>query len=324
MSALRVLTYHRIGRQEESPGQSPATLSASAESFAAQMRMIAARFHPVSLEQVLASLDGGEALPSRAVLVTFDDATECFGRSAWPILRSLRVPATLFVPTAFPESDREFWWDTLYRLVEAAGSDASSGSSRWIDSATRLLQTPWGELPVATAAERRQTWRRLADAFHQGPFEEAVRWLRAAAAEGGLEARRSPVLAWSELRKLRDEGVALAPHTRTHPPLTAVAGDVLNAELTGARDDLRRELGASWPATAYPGGFCDAAVTQAAAASGMRLGFTTCRGANRWPPRDGLRLRRINVGQRSGPVKLALQLSLPTPLFNSLCDWRGL
>ncbi len=324
MSTLRVLTYHRIGRREESPGQSPATLSASAESFAAQMRMIAARFRPVSLEQVLASLDGGAALPARAVLVTFDDATECFGRSAWPILRSLRVPATLFVPTAFPESDREFWWDTLYRLVEAAGNAVSNGSSRWIDRASRLLPTPWGELPVATAAARRQTWRRLAAAFHRGPFEDAARWLRAAAEEGGLESVRSPVLAWPELRKLRDEGVALAPHTRTHPPLTAVAGDVLRVELTGARDDLQRELGVSWPATAYPGGFCDAAVTQAAAASGIRLGFTTCRGANRWPPRDRLRLRRMNVGQRTGPVKLALQLSLPTRLFNSLCDVRGL
>jgi peptidoglycan/xylan/chitin deacetylase (PgdA/CDA1 family) len=155
--------------------------------------------------------------------------------------------------------------------------------------------------------------------FHAGPFEAAARWLDETAAQHELKPRRSPVLTWPELRRLRDDGVALAPHTRTHPPLTAVDRDTLTSELIGARDDLVREVGAAWPAIAYPGGFCDAEVTHAAEAAGMRLGFTTRRGANDWPSSDPLRLRRINVGQRSGPGKLAVQLSLPCPLFNGLC-----
>ena len=328
MSALRVLTYHRIGRLEESPGMSPATLSATAESFADQMRMVVRRFQPVSLEQVLASLDGGPSLPTRAVLVTFDDATECFARHAWPVLRELRVPATLFVPTAFPESDREFWWDTLHRLVSVAGQLAAGqlaagqlaaglrASSNW---STEMWTTPWGSMAVGSEAKRRQTWRRLAAAFRDGPFERSLRWLRESAARCSLEPRRSPVLSWSELRRLRDEGVAIAPHTRTHPPLTAVDAATLRDELQGARDDLARELGDCWPALAYPGGFCDSQVVEAARAAGLRLGFTTRRGANPWPTADRLQLRRINVGRRSGAGRLALQLSLPSPLFNGLC-----
>jgi peptidoglycan/xylan/chitin deacetylase (PgdA/CDA1 family) len=328
MSALRVLTYHRIGRLEESPGMSPATLSATAESFADQMRMVVRRFKPVSLEQVLASLDGGPSLPARAVLVTFDDATECFARHAWPVLRELRVPATLFVPTAFPESDREFWWDTLHRLVSVASQSAAGqsvagqsvaglrASSNW---STEMWRTPWGSMAVGSEAERRQTWRRLAAAFRDGPFERSLRWLRESAARCSLEPRRSPVLSWSELRRLRDEGVAIAPHTRTHPPLTAVDAATLRDELQGARDDLARELGDCWPALAYPGGFCDSQVVEAARAAGLRLGFTTRRGANPWPTADRLQLRRINVGRRSGAGRLALQLSLPSPLFNGLC-----
>jgi peptidoglycan/xylan/chitin deacetylase (PgdA/CDA1 family) len=318
MSALRVLTYHRIGRLEESPGMSPATLSATAESFADQMRMVVRRFQPVSLEQVLASLDGGPSLPTRAVLVTFDDATECFARHAWPVLRELRVSATLFVPTAFPESDREFWWDTLHRLVTVAGQSVASlrASSNW---STEMWTTPWGSMAVGSEVQRRQTWRRLATAFRDGPFERSLRWLRESAARCSLEPRRSPVLSWSELRRLRGEGVAIAPHTRTHPPLTAVDAATLREELQGARDDLVRELGDCWPALAYPGGFCDSQVVEAARAAGLRLGFTTRRGANPWPTADRLQLRRINVGRRSGAGRLALQLSLPSPLFNGLC-----
>jgi peptidoglycan/xylan/chitin deacetylase (PgdA/CDA1 family) len=285
--------------------------------------MVVRRFKPVSLEQVLASLDGGPSLPTRAVLVTFDDATECFARHAWPVLRELRVPATLFVPTAFPESNREFWWDTLHRLVTVAGQLAAGqsvaglrASSNW---STEMWTTPWGSMAVGSEAERRQTWRRLATAFRDGPFERSLRWLRESAARCSLEPRRSPVLSWSELRRLRDEGVAIAPHTRTHPPLTAVDAATLREELQGARDDLVRELGDCWPALAYPGGFCDSQVVEAARAAGLRLGFTTRRGANPWPTADRLQLRRINVGRRSGAGRLALQLSLPSPLFNGLC-----
>ena len=313
MSTLRVLTYHRIGQLDESPNMSPATLSASAEAFVAQMRMVAQRFQPVSLEQVLTSIDGGLALPARAVLVTFDDATVCFARHAWPVLRELHVPATLFVPTAFPGSDREFWWDRLHRLIQAAGQSWPSGTS------SEMWRTPWGAMAVGSAAARRQAWRRLAAGFVHGPFEQALRWLRESAARCSLEPRRSPVLSWPELRRLRDEGVAIAPHTRTHPPLTAINAAALTDELNGARDDLARELGDCWPAIAYPGGFCNEQVVVATQAAGMRLGFTTRRGTNHWPAAEPLRLRRINVGRRSGPGRLAIQLSLPGPLFNGLC-----
>lgn len=313
MSALRVLTYHRLGQQGDSPGMSPATLSASGEAFAAQMRMIAQQFQPVSLEQVLASIDGGAPLPSRAVLVTFDDATDCFARLAWPVLRELRVPATLFVPTSFPESDREFWWDTLHRLVQTASRSAFMGQS------SEPWRTPWGAMAVDSDAACRETWRRLATAFHAGNFEQSLRWLQESADRCQLPPLRSPVLGWAELRRLRDEGVAIAPHTRTHPPLTAVDAETVRNELAGARDDLSRELGDCWPAIAYPGGFCDEQVIEATQAAGMRLGFTTLRGANRWPRCDRWRLRRINVGRRSGPSRLAWQLSLPGPLLNGLC-----
>ena len=68
---------------------------------------------------------GGAPLPRGAVLVTFDDAYEDFGDEAWPVLRRHGVPVTLFVPTAFPDSGRRFWWDRLFaRAARRARADA--------------------------------------------------------------------------------------------------------------------------------------------------------------------------------------------------------
>jgi peptidoglycan/xylan/chitin deacetylase (PgdA/CDA1 family) len=111
---LRVLTYHRIDSYHGDPLRDRPELTVTPEQFQFQMRTIAKSFHVVSLSQVLEAADGGRPLPVCAVLFTFDDAYSNVGTVAWPIMRELGVPATIFVPTGFPElSKRFFWWDRL-------------------------------------------------------------------------------------------------------------------------------------------------------------------------------------------------------------------
>src|SRR5262245_53693435 len=101
---LRVLTYHRVAEPEEFPWLDPRLISSTPEAFDWQMRFLAGHHNVVSVEQVLNAAHGGKKLPKRAVLITFDDAYSCFGIHAWPILKRHRLPASLFVPTAYPEN----------------------------------------------------------------------------------------------------------------------------------------------------------------------------------------------------------------------------
>src|SRR4051795_1308993 len=116
---LRVLTYHRVLPRDVSC--SPSTVSASPDVFEAQMRHLARAYRVVSSDEVIASLNAGAALPHRAVLITFDDGCLDFGTIAWPILRRYRLPATVFVPTAYPDHpERVFWWDRLHAALTAS------------------------------------------------------------------------------------------------------------------------------------------------------------------------------------------------------------
>src|SRR4051812_42228651 len=96
---LAILTYHRIGQPEHGP---PGIISATPNDFEEQLRPPAGSGRAISPAALLAARAGGAPLPRHPVLVTFDDAYADFGLEAWPVLRRLGVPVTLFVPTAFP------------------------------------------------------------------------------------------------------------------------------------------------------------------------------------------------------------------------------
>jgi peptidoglycan/xylan/chitin deacetylase (PgdA/CDA1 family) len=93
---LRVLMYHKIN---DLPGN-PTTVPTSV--FDEQMAFIRELgYRPVALDAVLAHYLERKPLPSKAVLLTFDDGYRDNLENAAPILRRHGYPAVLFVPLAY-------------------------------------------------------------------------------------------------------------------------------------------------------------------------------------------------------------------------------
>ena len=297
---LAVLTYHRVDRPEARPDLMPGLISASPEAFAEQVSVLASQYTPVSLAQVLDALHEPRRLPERAVLVTFDDAYTDFAVHAWPVLRAAGVPATLFVPTAFPDRPGAgFWWDRLWRAVAT-----SARPSMHVDSDVRL--------PLGTPDERARAMSTLRDRIKTMPHDRAMDEVDRLTAEldpdsGALPAAPS-VLGWDALRGLAAEGVTMASHTRTHPLLDRVSQEVAVEEIAGGRTDLEREVGPTPPVLAYPSGAHGGGAVDAARQAGMLLAVTTERGGNDLRHADPLLIRRINVGRRTAVPLVRAQL----------------
>jgi peptidoglycan/xylan/chitin deacetylase (PgdA/CDA1 family) len=115
---VTVLAYHLVGAGTDSPVDLPRGV------FRAQMEELRAGARAVPLAAAVAWLKSlrspqspagprdetaspaGEIAPAGddrrpVVAVTFDDAYENFYAHAWPVLRELAIPATLFVPVGF-------------------------------------------------------------------------------------------------------------------------------------------------------------------------------------------------------------------------------
>jgi peptidoglycan/xylan/chitin deacetylase (PgdA/CDA1 family) len=297
--SLAVLTYHRVAPPGERPDLHPGLVSATPEAFDAQMAgLTRAGARPVSLADVLAHRRDGTPLPERAVLVTFDDGYADFSEHAWPVLHHHGIPVVLFVPTGFPGTERTFWWDRLHHaLTSTARRDQLA-----------LAERPGEPFALSTAAERRQTFRRLRAVVKAEPHERAMALVDELVADLGVAEPAPATLSWDRLASLREEGVTLAPHSRSHALLHRVGAAQLADEVRGSVDDLRRAVGDAPPAFAFPSGGYDDQAVAAVREAGIELAFTTDRGVNPMPGADWLRLRRVNVGGRTSPALIRAQL----------------
>jgi peptidoglycan/xylan/chitin deacetylase (PgdA/CDA1 family) len=70
-----------------------------------------------------------------------------------------------------------------------------------------------------------------------------------------------PLLDWATLGRLREQGVSLGAHSRTHPDLTGLASDRLEDEVRGSAEMIARETGVRPSTFAYPYGRVDSRAT---------------------------------------------------------------
>lgn len=118
--SARVLCYHAIGT-------GTTELSVTRTDFERQMNEVAERYAPVDLRTFRTAQHDPSTWPENAVLVTFDDALACVFSDAFPVLERLRIPFTVFVPTAFVagmfpiEADRlpTLSWSQILQLVDS-------------------------------------------------------------------------------------------------------------------------------------------------------------------------------------------------------------
>lgn len=251
---LLVLTYHAV---------------TDAVTFEKHMSFLATNYQPVDIHDVLKAVNGsGPPLPPRALLVTFDDAYRSFGECAWPLMRRYGMPAMVFVPTAFPgATDNVFWWD---RLEEAVLTTARRDA----------LDSPAGSLPLQTDAQRRESLKQLKKCLWGMPQTELLAWVHELCGRLGVTESCSRVLGWDQLRRLKQQGVTLAPHSRTHPDMSRLSREEARDEIAGSFEDLQKEIGTVLPIFAYPGGYYNRETLMALAQESFLLAFATLRGTN--------------------------------------------
>jgi len=305
---LRILAYHRVAELRDTPTVDSRTVSATPEGFARHMEHLARFYRVVSMPEVLEAVEKRTPLPKRAVLITFDDAYADFAEIAWPILKQFRLPATMFVPTAYSnQPERAFWWDRLYQAFAAT-------------SRTQINVPPLGHLPLVPLDQKRRSLRTIQNHLTTIPDCEAMRLMDSLCAELGPSCvQGGSVLTWNQLRELAREGLTLGSHTRTHAIMTQVTTERMREEVQGSQEDLQREIGACLPIFCYPNGNHNDTVVSVLREQGIRLAFTTLSGPNKLDSLDLLRLRRTIIMPRNTPAIFRLRL---LPLGIHLDTWR--
>jgi peptidoglycan/xylan/chitin deacetylase (PgdA/CDA1 family) len=282
---LRILIYHRIADADTDTELEPGLISASPAEFAEQMHLLASNYNPVSLNDLIDAQAGRSTLPSKAVLVTFDDGYEDFAECAWPIMREHNIPATLFVPTAFPAGQPlGFWWDRLhYALMQSPLNEVHI--------------EPFGKLTLGDAAQRRGVYKQLRNRVKMLPHKDAMDWLENTINLLGEVPALNRVLTWQALQSLAEEGVSICSHGESHALMTRLSTPELEDDLQTSLHCIEHKLAhAAGPrVVAYPANAFDEKVASLASRAGYLLGFGGQRGINRIPSNHPMNLQRLPV-----------------------------
>jgi peptidoglycan/xylan/chitin deacetylase (PgdA/CDA1 family) len=295
-----VLMYHRV-LPPDADTFSHYGIVISPDAFARQMQFLKRHFRLLTPEQFGSELTGS-GFGRRRCLVTFDDGWQDNHRHALPVLKKHKIPAVIFVATAFVGTTNTFWQERLTRLLFVASRSTSVG-----EDVLRELNALDSRSMDAAAAEYRL--RNLVTSLKQREpkiKERLIERLEADAKRVGRNASdpgEDRFLSWGEVRNLRDSGlVTVGSHAHTHTPLPTLGYAGAKIELARAQRELRDHGIPPTSICAYPNGNVDDAVAAAARDAGITLGFATGHGRVSNGD-DPLRLRRINVHGRSSSTR---------------------
>ena len=286
-SGVLAFNYHRVG-------DGRGTLfdrglwSADAESFADQLRCWKSCLDVISpddLPDVLSRRRG------RYALVTFDDGYRDNYETAFPILRTEKVPAAFFVSTGFLDSPRLPWWDEIAWMVRTSRR-ASILLPGWIP----------GELTF-DEPDREQAVRALLVAYKAMAAESTDRFV-AAIAEATGSGRPGPGhagklwMTWDMVREMKKSGMVIAGHTLSHVVLARSSRKRQQEEISGCAARLSAELGDPMRHFSYPVGSrtsFDAVTVACLREAGVRFAFSYYGGFRRFSDWDDYDIRRVAI-----------------------------
>jgi peptidoglycan/xylan/chitin deacetylase (PgdA/CDA1 family) len=291
-----VLRYHAVTEGSAEVPYATPEICLPVDVFRLQMAFVRRAYRVVPLDELVLALAAGRPLPPRALAVTFDDGYADNHRLAFPVLRSLGLPATIYVATGGLDDGTPLWTSAVRALVLAASSP--------------VLEVPGlGSVTIGERGRRHDGVRALTRALVPLSAADRAARVEAAAAAAGVDVRRAlagAMLRWDDVRALANAGWTIGAHTVSHPNVALADPAEAEAEIAASRDQLAAAIGSPVLDFAYPntGGqhrYHGPEVVAILRRLGFRSAVTSHNGALR-PGLDPFTIPRLGVSPRLGPV----------------------
>jgi len=302
---LWVVTYHYV--RDLRATRYPKIKGLDTKAFRTQIAYLRERCEIASLESALAFLAGRYAPPKDLCLLTFDDGLKEHYEVVAPLLQGCGAQGVFALITrcaegtwVAPAHKNHFLMATsslqAYRAsYEACLRDRIGQLPDAVPRATLEASYRWDDLETSKLKYmiNFQTPAHLRDDILSQLFAETI--------GNEEEFARELYLSFDEARDMQANGMVMAGHSHTHPPLSSL-GDAQGEEVGNCARRLFAECReqATWPFV-YPFGKSDSFDEQsieALRAHGFHCAFSTESGPSS-PEDDLFRLRRIDTNEVS-------------------------
>src|SRR6266496_987779 len=258
------------------------------------MDYLAKWFNVVSLKDLVAWLDGTQALPPYAALITFDDGYLDNYVSAYPVLRKHGFPALIFLTTEHIGTDAPFYWDMAAYCFYHTQSDHLTFPDGRVEH--------WSNKKQLDEVNKKwiESMKTLPQAEKETYVEHLPEALRVSVPRGFFQ---KLMMNWDQAREIQKVGIEFGAHTLHHPILTRISLEEVRAEIEGSKARIEKELGEPVLSFAYPNGQSsdlNTKIEKIVADSGIRTAFTLLNGPSSLGEvkRDPYAIRRIFISHK--------------------------
>ena len=259
---LRILAYHRVWDEPpETFAFDEELISANSEDFHRQMSWIKKHFEILSFADLHACAQQNRPWPRRALLVTFDDGYADNYTHAFPILKELNLPATIFLSTGYIDKPRLFWWDLIAYCVKKT----KLSKIKWPDISSHALSFE-NEKTRRVSIDKILLWiKSVADNEKNDFLEKLPHSLEVplpADISGAMQ------LNWAQVREMAAQRIEFGGHSVTHPILSNIGAPQLEHEIAGCKRAIETQLEGEVLVFSYPNGQSSPAVHDAVQRAG--------------------------------------------------------
>ncbi len=283
----QILLYHRVLPEYDPFGLGVVPV----DLFRIHMELMSTYFRIISLPELLLKIEKN-ALQPNCLCLTFDDGYYDNYKYAFPILKELKIPATIFLTTDFIGTNEVPWHNRVLNIIK--------------DTEMEKIQFEYNGMK----------WVELSDVNKKIAFAHSLlEWLKMLLPEErddkiyqlreicqiNEDQNNRKMLNWKEVEEMHQAGISFGAHTKTHPILSLLSKDQIEEEIIGSRLAIEKRLSIPIDVFAYPNGkredydeFCIQVVKKA----GFK-GAVTSYGAVNYSKKDLFELSRFLPWERN-------------------------
>lgn len=270
--SVNILAYHRVVADIEKAEQDAIYgIVVSTATFRRHCELLLRKYDVVSLETALSPTDDRRKATRPMAVITFDDGYVDFYEEAFPVLKELGLPATVFLPTDYIGQLKPLAHDRIYWLLKLALAESVSMKN--------ALQKAGVAPDTAAEFSRSDDLLYLTERLVYLPNELRERAVIEMESELGEKFEEYPkeyqLLSWEMVGEMARNGIDFGGHTANHVILPLENESVRKVEIDRCKQTLESELGTKVASFAYPNGEYNDSIRQMAADAGFSLAVTT-------------------------------------------------
>ena len=275
-----ILMYHRVlDKDEISTSYSQNGIVVSKESFAAQMQYLNTHFNMISLTDVIQKIKNEIPFVSKSCLVTFDDGWKDNFQNAYPILKSNKVPAAIFLTTDFIGTNKQFWQEKLTKSLTDLHRHSLEDKDFREKAIDKLNIDGISEIILALPDERYEKISKFVSIQknkNKSDIENIIKEIESLFEPDASvdDIGGSVFLDWSDIKSMSGNGIEFGSHGKSHTILISKDVD-LDSELSYSKSVVESQLNTPVKSFSYPNGDYNKKIAERVRQCGYHIAFST-------------------------------------------------